>query len=301
MSPFRTAPKTARALAALPCAHPMAHCASRDGGGVPPRDTRDGGAVPPPPDFEDSFEDFPGADSARQWAALPSETRSIITVGAGFIAIPLLLSASLRLSVIDPLLFYLQADMHEFDLTARQWNDITLELDGLERRLKYDGLMGHAPRLSEGALEERLREEGLRLEYEQRQKSRESVGNTASDALSTLLLLAGARLNRARLSKLRTGVVARFLALEVSTQAFLLLLAADITVGYHSSDGWVTFLEVIFGRYSVNGAEGADNVIRLFVATVPVIIDVVFKYWVYRYLRKLSPGTQIILSEIERH
>lgn len=124
-------------------------------------------------DFEDDFEDFPGADSARQWRALPRDTRSLITAGVGFIAVPALLSWSLRLTVIDPLLFYLQADLREFDLTPRQWNEITLELEGMERRLKYDGLMGHAPRLAEDQLEDRLREEGLLLEYQQRQRSRE--------------------------------------------------------------------------------------------------------------------------------
>ena len=137
--------------------------------------------------------------------------------------------------------------------------------------------MGHAPRLSDAALEERLREEGLRLEYTERQRSREAVGNTLSDALGTVLLFAGLQFNRARLAAFRSGVASRFLSLEVSTQAFLLLLAADITVGYHSSDGWVTFVEVIVSRYNVNGVEGADNAIRLFVAVVPVVIDVVFK------------------------
>ena len=73
---------------------------------------------PPPPEFDDDgFEDFPGADSARQWRQLPQDTRSILQIGFAFVAIPVLLSASLRLSVIDPLLFYVQADLHEFDLT----------------------------------------------------------------------------------------------------------------------------------------------------------------------------------------
>ena len=147
-------------------------CAARGNGddprGPPPKLSEAGDSG----DDED-FEDFPGADSARQWRALPPDTRSLITAGVGFIAVPVLLSWSLRLTVIDPLLFYLQADLREFDLTPRQWNEITLELEGMERRLKYDGLMGHAPRLSEGQMEDRLREEGLLLEYQQRQRSRE--------------------------------------------------------------------------------------------------------------------------------
>ena len=139
-----------------------------------------------------------------------------------------------------------------------------------------------------------------------------------------MLLLAGLQLNRARLRAVRSGIAARFLSLEVSSQAFLLLLIADVTVGYHSSDGWVTFVETLVARYNVNGAESVDTAIRLFVATAPVCLDVAFKLWCCaclarraarvlavfdarfppptdRYLRKLSPGTQIILGEIERH
>ena len=147
-------------------------CAAR-GNGDDPRAPKLQDAGDVGDDFDEDFEDFPGADSARQWRALPADTRSLITAGVGFIAVPVLLSWSLRLTVIDPLLFYLQADLHEFDLTPRQWNEITLELEGMERRLKYDGLMGHAPRLTEPQMEDRLREEGLLLEYQQRQRSRE--------------------------------------------------------------------------------------------------------------------------------
>ena len=94
-----------------------------------------------------------------------------------------------------------------------------------------------------------------------------------------MLLLAGLQLNRARLRAVRSGIAARFLSLEVSSQAFLLLLIADVTVGYHSSDGWVTFVETLVARYNVNGAESVDTAIRLFVATAPVCLDVAFKLW----------------------
>ena len=275
-------------------------------------------------------QDFPGDESIRQWNALTKDTRSLIQLIFGFFVLPLLISASLRAAVIEPLLYYVQADTGELNLTHRQWNELTEEartrhyfcapflplfppsqpsltwplppqVEHVERRLRYDARMGHSPPLSEGALEEKLREEGVRLEEAGRVRARDAVGNTLSDSLGTLLLLGGFYTNRARLFALRRGVVGRFLALEVSTQAFLLLLAADITVGYHSSDGWVTFCEVLVERYNADGAEGFESFIRLFVAIVPVVLDVMFKYWVYKSLRKLSPGTQIILSEIERH
>lgn len=44
----------------------------------------------------------------------------------------------------------------------------------------------------------------------------------------------------------------------LSPQAFALLLVADLTVGYHSSDGWVTFLEMFYGRYTLTEPEDAE-------------------------------------------
>jgi hypothetical protein len=49
------------------------------------------------------------------------------------------------------------------------------------------------------------------------------VGNTLSDTLGTMLLLAGLQLDERRAAvQCASGVVARFLSLEVSSQAFLL-------------------------------------------------------------------------------
>ena len=188
----------------------------------------------------------------------------------------------------------------ELSLGRRQWAEVTSAVEAVERRIRYDTRMGRAPPLTESQLDEKLRGVGLQLEQQQRENSRQAVANTLGDGLGFLLLLCGFYFNRSRLRTLRTGIFARFVDLEVSTQAFILLLAADVTVGYHSSDGWVTFMELIVSRYNVDGAEDADNFIRLFVAVVPVCLDVSFKYWCYKYLRKLSPGTQIILGEIER-
>ena len=207
----------------------LLQCAARRG-------EREAEPQPPPPPADEEFGDFfPGADSVRAWQALESETKMVIQLAAGFFAVPALLSLSLRAAVIDPMLYLLQADFQDFNLTQRQWKELTLEVDALERRFRYDARMGHAPPLSDAQLEERLREEGLRLEDGERQRCREAVGNTLSDSLGTGLLFTGFWLNRSRLRLLRKGLAARFLSLEVSTQAFLLLLAADVTVGYRAS------------------------------------------------------------------
>eukprot|EP00959_Pyramimonas_sp_CCMP1952_P145976 3056477-Pyramimonas_sp.AAC.1 len=64
--------------------------------------------------------------------------------------------------------------------------------------------------------------------------------------------------------------------MEASTQAFTLLLVADILVGYHSSDGWITAINIALGHYGIIEHEQFTSI---FVATVPVMLDVTFKYW----------------------
>jgi hypothetical protein len=59
-------------------------------------------------------------------------------------------------------------------------------------------------------------------------------------------------------------------------------------VGFHSPHGWEVFLESAMDHFGL--AENEDFIF-LFVATFPVLLDTVIKYWIFRYLNKLSPST----------
>lgn len=177
--------------------------------------------------------------------------------------------------------------------------EIFEEVDRSEARLRYDILMGRHPPMSLAEIEDQVTQEGLALETQQRVRSRQVVVNSISDALGFALLVSGVLVNRTRVRLVRQGVYRKFLRLPPSAQAIAFLLVTDILVGYHSSDGWITFVEIFFNRYTVSGAEENEAFISLFVAVVPVVADVAFKFWVYKYLRKLSPGTQIIMAEME--
>jgi hypothetical protein len=61
-----------------------------------------------------------------------------------------------------------------------------------------------------------------------------------------------------------------------------------LLVGFHSPRGWELFLEFALNRF---GFPHNENFIFLFVATFPVLLDTVFKYWIFRYLNKISPST----------
>ena len=94
-----------------------------------------------------------------------------------------------------------------------------------------------------------------------------------------------------------------FIGLDAATQAFILMLVADMVVGYHSSDGWQALLAVIITHYGLDFHK-FEMAVRIFVAVVPVTLDIGFKYWVFNKLRKISPSpaklSWVKLSATER-
>jgi hypothetical protein len=87
---------------------------------------------------------------------------------------------------------------------------------------------------------------------------------------------------------LKSFLIECFYSLSDTTKSFLLIFSTDILVGFHSPRGWDLFLEVIFKRF---GLPENENFVLLFVASFPVILDTLFKYWIFRYLNKISPST----------
>ena len=87
---------------------------------------------------------------------------------------------------------------------------------------------------------------------------------------------------------LKSFLIESIYSLSDTTKSFLLILVTDLLVGFHSPRGWELFLEFVLNRF---GFPHNENFIFLFVATFPVLLDTVFKYWIFRYLNKISPST----------
>nr|WP_298908966.1 hypothetical protein [uncultured Nostoc sp.] len=84
--------------------------------------------------------------------------------------------------------------------------------------------------------------------------------------------------------------------LSDSAKAFLIILFTDIFVGFHSPDGWEVLLE---GLAEHLGLPASRNTIFFFIATFPVILNTIFKYWIFRYLSRLSPSALATLKEMD--
>ena len=90
---------------------------------------------------------------------------------------------------------------------------------------------------------------------------------------------------------LQSFVAESLYSLSDTTKSFLLILVTDGIVGFHSSIGWQCLGEVLLERF---GFAPQNDLMLLFVSTCPVLLNTMFKYWVFRYLNKISPSTVVI-------
>nr|YP_009519622.1 Envelope membrane protein [Udotea flabellum]AYC65666.1 Envelope membrane protein [Udotea flabellum] len=88
----------------------------------------------------------------------------------------------------------------------------------------------------------------------------------------------------------QTFFIESLLSLSETTKCFFLIFFLDLLVGFHSSKSWEIFLQFILEHFGFQIYQN-QNFIAFFVSTFPVFLDTIFKYWIFRYLNKISPST----------
>ena len=86
----------------------------------------------------------------------------------------------------------------------------------------------------------------------------------------------------------KTFCIESLLSLSETTKCFFLIFFLDLLVGFHSSKSWEIFLQFWMDHF---GLQIHQNFIAFFISTFPVLLDTIFKYWIFRYLNKISPST----------
>nr|AKZ21788.1 envelope membrane protein [Ellisia nyctelea] len=79
--------------------------------------------------------------------------------------------------------------------------------------------------------------------------------------------------------------------LSDTVKAFSILLLTDLCIGFHSPHGWELMIGSVYKDF---GFVYNDQIISGLVSTFPVILDTIFKYWIFRYLNRLSPSLVVI-------
>ena len=162
-----------------------------------------------------------------------------------------------------------------------------LALQRFEERIKFEALISNAPALGAEELERQMKEKAEKVKEEFRKESDNAIKNVFADIFAvitfTILLLVSKR----SISVLKEFFDNIVYGLSDSAKAFIIILFTDVFVGFHSPHGWEVLLEGISRHW---GLPANRDFIFLFIATFPVILDTIFKYWIFRYLNRISPS-----------
>jgi hypothetical protein len=161
------------------------------------------------------------------------------------------------------------------------------ELERFEQHLKFDRLIGTAPSLSLEETEKKIAEKAVELAEEYRSESGGAIKNIFADLISCIAFVAIILTNKKEIEILKSFMDDVIYGLSDSAKAFVIILFTDVFVGFHSPHGWEVVLEGVSRHL---GLPENRQFIFLFIATFPVILDTVFKYWIFRYLNRSSPS-----------
>lgn len=205
------------------------------------------------------------------------------------VIVPLLTQQFTKAFIVGPIVDRVRAGGEEVEvfLNPEMEEEALHELQQFEERLRFEVLIGKAPALSELNIEERVRAKAAEVEEEYRDRSASAVKNVFSDILAAIafaLLLIYRKQDVANIKAFMDEIV---YGLSDSAKAFIIILFTDTFVGFHSPHGWEILLE---GLSRHLGLPANRDFIFLFIATFPVILDTIFKYWIFRYLNRISPS-----------
>ncbi|MGK7945582.1 MAG: proton extrusion protein PcxA [Microcystaceae cyanobacterium] len=161
------------------------------------------------------------------------------------------------------------------------------ELKHFEEHLRFQGLIGLKPKLSESEIEEKMVHEAEEITERFRRKGMDAFANVFADLFSLGAFAGVIAMNRREIEIVKGFLDEILYSLSDSAKAFLIILFTDMFVGFHSPHGWEVILEGIAHHF---GLPENREFNFLFIATFPVILDTVLKYWIFRYLNRISPS-----------
>jgi len=202
--------------------------------------------------------------------------------------VPLLTQQISKNFIFGPIVDYFSSkEQIEVPFSFELKEKILTELGRFEEEIKFERLVGQLPTLSAEESEEMLRNKAAELSEMYKWETTEPIKNVLSDALSlgafTLIIANSQR----EIAVLKSFIDELVYGLSDSAKAFVIILLTDVFVGFHSTHGWEVVVENALRHFGL--PENRDFTF-MFIATFPVMLDAVFKYWIFRYLNQISPS-----------
>ncbi|MGD1850265.1 MAG: proton extrusion protein PcxA [Cyanophyceae cyanobacterium] len=204
------------------------------------------------------------------------------------ILVPLLTQQVCKNFLVGPIVDQLyHPNVEDVFLNPDMEEEALIELEHYRHLLEFRNMAREDHNLTEIEIEEELGVKAFEIAEESLHEGADAIKNIVADFLSVAAFALVIVYSREEISILKSFVDEIMYGLSDSAKAFIIILSTDIFVGYHSTHGW----EVIVGGISSHlGLPENRDFMFLFIATFPVILDAVIKYWIFRYLNRISPS-----------
>ncbi len=205
------------------------------------------------------------------------------------ILVPFLTHLLTKTLIVNPIVEHYFARHTEIifintDLEDRAYS----ELQKFEERLRFRSLTGLAPEMSPEEIQKQVKQKAKETVDKYRARGSDAISNIFADIFSLIAFAAIVFTSRREIEIFKSFLDEIIYGLSDSAKAFLIILLTDMFVGYHSPHGWEIILESISRHFGIPESREFNFI---FIATFPVILDTVLKYWIFRYLNRISPSS----------
>ena len=202
--------------------------------------------------------------------------------------IPILVNQISKSFIFEPCINYFwNRQEHSIFLNESQEERAFAELQRFEEKLHFEILIGKINDTSSTSINMKMTNKALELAKEYSLESSYAIKNILADILSGTIFISIIITSKRQFSILKSFINELVYGLSDTAKAFLIILFTDMFVGFHSPHGWEVMIEIILRHF---GLPESRDFIFVFISTFPVILDTIFKYWIFRYLNKISPS-----------
>ncbi|MEB3297368.1 MAG: proton extrusion protein PcxA [Cyanobacteriota bacterium] len=212
------------------------------------------------------------------------------------VLVPVLMQQVTRTYIVSPLV-----DRYSQESAFLTYPKPHLEEKAVEKlrvyqaEIEFDALLKGETLPNREELQARLAERAKELKDDADLESTKAIKNVLSDIGALIGFVLVCIFGQRDLQVLRGFLDELIYGLSDSAKAFTIILFTDIFVGFHSPEGWTVLLDGIANHL---GIPARENFIMLFIATFPVVLATIFKYWIFRYLNRVSPSSVATLRNM---
>jgi hypothetical protein len=212
------------------------------------------------------------------------------------ILVPVLLQQASRSYLISPIVDHFTAGKPVPGFSRPHLDERAVEkLRAFKAEIEFEALLEQQKLPDPEELRQRLAEKAKDLKQESTQEGTHAFKNILADLAGFIGFVLVCLFGQRDIQVLRGFLDEVVYGLSDSAKAFAIILATDIFVGFHSPEGWTVLLDGIAHHL---GLPARENFIMLFIATFPVVLATIFKYWIFRYLNRVSPSSVATLHNM---